>query len=166
MEKKCDIIFTMSTNSKKFDDNDRNILKALQQDASLSLESLAAKLSLSTNACWRRVKRLEAEGIIARRVAIVEPEAVGLSMTAFVAVRTNDHSDKWLEKFAAAASSIEEVVEFYRMAGEVDYMLKLLVRDVADYDRVYKKLIKAVPLSDVSASFAMERIKYETAVPL
>ncbi len=166
MEKKCDIIFTMSTKSKKFDDNDRNILKALQQDASLSLESLAAKLSLSTNACWRRVKRLEAEGIIARRVAIVEPEAVGLSMTAFVAVRTNDHSDKWLEKFAAAASSIEEVVEFYRMAGEVDYMLKLLVRDVADYDRVYKKLIKAVPLSDVSASFAMERIKYETAVPL
>ncbi len=166
MDKKCGNVFTMSTNFKKIDENDRNILKALQQDASLSLESLAAKLSLSTNACWRRVKRLEAEGIIARRVAIVEPEAVGLSMTAFVAVRTNDHSDKWLEKFAAAASSIEEVVEFYRMAGEVDYLLKLLVRDVADYDRVYKKLIKAVPLSDVSATFAMERIKYETAVPL
>ena len=109
---------------------------------------------------------MEADGTIARRVAIVDPEAVGLNMTVFVAVRTSDHSDKWLEKFAAAASAIEEVVEFYRMAGEVDYMLKLLVRDVADYDRVYKKLIKAVPLSDVSASFAMERIKYETAVPV
>lgn len=153
-------------NIKKIDQNDRNILKALQQDASLSLENLAAKLSLSTNACWRRIKRMEADGIIERRVAIVQPESVGLGMTAFVAVKTNDHSDKWLEKFAAAASSIEELVEFYRMAGEVDYMLKFLVRDMADYDRVYKKLIKAVSLSDVSASFAMERIKYTTAVPV
>ncbi len=156
----------MSEKIKKLDQNDRNILRTLQRDASLSLESLAEKLSLSTNACWRRIKRMEADGIIARRVAIVEPEAVGLGMTAFVAVRTSDHSDQWLKKFAAAAAGIEEVVEFYRMAGEVDYMLKLLVRDMADYDRVYKKLIKAVPLSDVSASFAMERIKYETAVPL
>jgi len=109
---------------------------------------------------------MEADGIIARRVAIVEPETVGFGMTVFVAVHTNDHSDKRLEKFARAASAVEEVVELYRMAGEVDYLLKLLVRDVADYDRVYKKLIKAVPLSDVSASFAMERIKYETAVPV
>ena len=163
---KCDNILAMSEKIKNIDENDRNILKALQRDASLSLENLAAQLSLSTNACWRRIKRLEADGIIARRVAIVDPEAVGLNMTVFVAVRTSDHSDKWLTKFAAAASSIEEVVEFYRMAGEVDYLLKLLVRDVADYDRVYKKLIKAVPLSDVSASFAMERIKYETAVPV
>lgn len=156
----------MAENIKNIDQNDKNILKSLQIDSSLSLENLAAKLSLSTNACWRRIKRMEADGIIARRVAIVEPETVGLGMTAFVAVKTNDHSDKWLEKFAAAASSIDEVVEFYRMAGEVDYMLKLLVRDMADYDRVYKKLIKAVPLSDVSASFAMERIKYTTAVPV
>ena len=156
----------MSEKIKNIDQNDRNILKALQQDASLSLENLAARLSLSTNACWRRIKRMEADGIIERRVAIVQPESVGLGMTAFVAVKTNDHSDKWLEKFAAAASSIEELVEFYRMAGEVDYMLKFLVRDMADYDRVYKKLIKAVSLSDVSASFAMERIKYTTAVPV
>ncbi|GAB5487323.1 MAG: Lrp/AsnC family transcriptional regulator [Parasphingorhabdus sp.] len=156
----------MTGNIKDIDQNDRNILKALQQDASLSLENLAAKLSLSTNACWRRIKRMEADGIIERRVAIVQPESVGLGMTAFVAVKTNDHSDKWLEKFAAAASSIDELVEFYRMAGEVDYMLKFLVRDMADYDRVYKKLIKAVSLSDVSASFAMERIKYTTAVPV
>lgn len=156
----------MKEKIKNIDQNDRNILKALQQDASLSLENLAAKLSLSTNACWRRIKRMEADGIIERRVVLVEPESVGLGMTAFVAVKTNDHSDKWLEKFAAAASSIDELVEFYRMAGEVDYMLKFLVRDMADYDRVYKKLIKAVSLSDVSASFAMERIKYTTAVPV
>ena len=156
----------MAKEAKNLDQNDRNILKALQQDTSLSLENLAAKLNLSTNACWRRIKRMEADSIIDRRVAIVEPEAVGLGMTAFVAVKTNDHSDKWLEKFATAAASIEEIVEFYRMAGEVDYMIKLLVRDMSDYDRVYKKLIKAVPLSDVSASFAMERIKYTTAVPV
>ncbi len=156
----------MTEKIKNIDQNDRNILRALQQDASLSLENLAAKLSLSTNACWRRIKRMEADGIIERRVAIVQPESVGLGMTAFVAVKTNDHSDKWLEKFAAAASSIDELVEFYRMAGEVDYMRKFLVRDMADYDRVYKKLITVVSLSDVSASFAMERIKYTTAVPV
>jgi len=150
----------------KLDLNDRKILGELQRDASISLEKLAEKLSLSTNACWRRVKRLEAEGVIDKRVALVPPEAVGLNVTVFVAVKTDDHSADWLERFADATSSIAEVVEFYRMAGEVDYFLKLLVRDVADYDRVYKKLIKAAPLSDVSASFAMERIKYETAVPV
>ncbi len=150
----------------KLDLNDRKILAELQRDASISLEKLAEKLSLSTNACWRRVKRLEAEGVIDKRVALVPPEAVGLNVTVFVAVKTDDHSADWLERFADATSSIAEVVEFYRMAGEVDYFLKLLVRDVADYDRVYKKLIKAAPMSDVSASFAMERIKYETAVPV
>jgi len=150
----------------KLDSNDRRILDALQHDASLSLEKLSEHLSLSTNACWRRVKRLEAEGVIERRVALVSPEAVGLNVTVFVAVKTDDHTAEWLDRFARATSSIAEVVEFYRMAGEVDYFLKLLVRDVADYDRVYKKLIEAAPLSDVSASFAMERIKYETAVPV
>ena len=152
--------------TEKYDINDQKILKILQVDASLSLENLAYKLSLSTNACWRRIKRLEQACVIDRRVVIVSPESVGLNMTVFVLIRTSDHSNKWLDKFAHAASSIDEVVEFYRMAGDVDYLLKLLVRDVADYDRVYKKLIKAVPLSDVSASFAMERIKYETAVPI
>ena len=150
----------------KLDQNDRNLLRALQQDCSQSLETLSTKLSLSTNACWRRIKRLESEGVIDRRVAIVAPEKVDLSMTVFVSVKTGDHSDTWSEKFVRAASTIEEVVEFYRMAGDVDYLLKLLVRDVADYDRVYKKLIAEVPMSDVSATFAMERIKYETAVPI
>lgn len=148
------------------DANDRQILRHLQRDASISLEQLAEKISLSTNACWRRVKRLEADGVIERRVALIAPEKVGLNVTVFVSVKTDDHSAAWLENFAKATASIAEVVEFYRMAGDIDYLLKLLVRDVADYDRVYKKLIKAAALSDVSASFAMERIKYETAVPL
>lgn len=156
----------MSSKFEEIDANDRAILKALQKDASISLDSLAHQLSLSTNACWRRVKKLEARGVIERRVALVSPEAVGLNVTVFVSVKTDDHSAQWLEKFASATASIAEVVEFYRMAGDVDYLLKLLVRDVADYDRVYKKLIAAAALSDVSASFAMERIKYETAVPI
>ncbi|WP_298334907.1 Lrp/AsnC family transcriptional regulator [uncultured Erythrobacter sp.] len=149
-----------------FDGNDRAILKALQRDATISLEALAETLSLSTNACWRRVKKLEASGVIERRVALVSPEAVGLNVTVFVSVKTDNHSAEWLTRFADATSRVAEVVEFYRMAGDVDYLLKLLVRDVADYDRVYKKLIAAASLADVSASFAMERIKYETAVPI
>ncbi len=156
----------MTAESEIFDENDRKILMALQEDATISLERLAERLSLSTNACWRRVKRLEGENIIERRVALVSPEAVGLNVTVFVSVKTDDHSAAWLQTFAEATAAIAEVVEFYRMAGDIDYLLKLLVRDVADYDRVYKKLIEAVPLSDVSASFAMERIKYETAVPI
>ena len=156
----------MNTQTVEIDANDRAILNALQKDASISLEALAGELSLSTNACWRRVKKLEASGVIERRVALVSPEAVGLNVTVFVSVKTDDHSADWLEKFAKATASIGEVVEFYRMAGDIDYLLKLLVRDVADYDRVYKKLIAAASLADVSASFAMERIKCETAVPI
>lgn len=104
--------------------------------------------------------------MIERRVALVSPEAVGLNVTVFVSIKTDDHSARWLEKFAQATAAIAEVVELYRMAGDVDYLLKLLVRDVADYDRVYKKLIAAAALADVSASFAMERIKYETSIPI
>lgn len=152
--------------AKDIDENDRQLLKALQHDAAQSLEKLAEQLCLSTNNVWRRIKRLEESGVIQRRVAIISPEKVGMAMTVMVAVKTNDHSAAWLEKFQSAASAIEEVTEFYRMAGDVDYLLKIVVRDVADYDRVYKKLIAAVPLSDVSASFAMERIKYETAIPI
>ena len=109
---------------------------------------------------------MQKSGVILRRVAIVAPAAVGLSLTVYMAVRTNDHSDAWLGKFAAAASAMDEVVEFCRMAGEVDYLLKLVVRDVAHYDQAYKRLIAAVSLADVSASFVMEQIKYETALPI
>ncbi len=151
---------------KNIDETDKRILRRLQNDSSISLEKLAAALSISSNACWRRVKRLEEDGVILKRVALVSPERVGVEMTVFVAIRTNDHSQDWLLKFAAVASGIDEVVEIHRMAGEVDYLLKILVKSVADYDRVYKELIGSTPFADVSASFSMERIKYETAVPL
>ncbi|MCB2085754.1 MAG: Lrp/AsnC family transcriptional regulator [Sphingomonadaceae bacterium] len=156
----------MSSQLENIDENDRRILRALQTDATRSLEVLADMLNLSTNAVWRRIKRLEAAGVIARRVALIDPEKVGLGMTVFVGVKTSDHSEEWLEQFARASTALPEVVEIYRLAGETDYMLKLLVRDVADYDRVYRKLIDAVKMSDVSASFAMEKLKFDTAVPI
>jgi Lrp/AsnC family transcriptional regulator len=162
----CDIFVLMAADSEKIDDIDRRLLRLVQRDSSQSLEALAAEVSISTNACWRRIKRLEETGIIERRVALVSPDKVGLSMTVFVAVRTNDHSERWLKKFANAATQIEELVEFYRMAGETDYLLKLMVRDVRHYDQVYKRLINAVEITDVSASFAMERIKCVTELPV
>ncbi|MGB3753303.1 MAG: Lrp/AsnC family transcriptional regulator [Parerythrobacter sp.] len=148
------------------DENDRQILRHLQRDATVSMDTLAAELSLSGNAVWRRVKRLQKDGYITRRVALLDAAKVDLDLTVFVAVRTNDHSDTWLDSFARATRAIPEVMEFYRLAGDTDYLVKLMVRDVADYDRVYRLLISAVPISDVSASFAMETLKYETALPV
>jgi Lrp/AsnC family transcriptional regulator len=150
----------------KIDDSDRKLLELLQTDSTLSLEELSRRTAMSANTAWRRIKRLEDIGVIAKRVALINPEAVGLGMTVFVAVKTADHSDQWLEGFAKAVSTIPEVVEFYRMSGDTDYLLKLLVESIADYDRVYKKLIRSAKLNDVSSSFAMETIKYTTAVPL
>src|SRR3990167_9385526 len=106
------------------DDTDRLILRALQADASTSLESLAAAASISVNTCWRRVKRLEEAGDLLRRVGLVDPESVGLGQTVFVAIRTREHSADWVERFAKGVRSLPEVVEFYRMAGDVDYLLK------------------------------------------
>ena len=142
------------------------MLRALQADAATSLESLAAAASISVNTCWRRVKRLEEAGILLRRVALVDPESVGLGQTVFVAIRTRDHSADWVERFAKAVRSIPEVVEFYRMAGDVDYLLKIQVGNVKDYDRVYRTLIARIDLADVSATFAMECIKNTTELPL
>ncbi|HEX6959288.1 MAG TPA: Lrp/AsnC family transcriptional regulator [Ferrovibrio sp.] len=150
----------------EFDRTDLRILAALQEDASLSLNDLAGSVNLSTNACWRRVKRLEEAGVIRKRVALLDPQAVGCGVTVFVAVRTSQHTHDWLDAFAKAVRRIPEVVEFYRMSGDLDYLLKILVADIAHYDRVYKRLIKEISLTDVSASFAMEQIKYTTAVPL
>jgi Lrp/AsnC family transcriptional regulator len=152
--------------SQKIDDQDRKLLDLLQNDSSLSLEELSKRTAMSANTAWRRIKRLEDLGVITKRVALINPETVGLGMTVFVAVKTSDHSDQWLAGFAKAVSSLPEVVEFYRMSGDTDYLLKLLVQSIADYDRVYKKLIRSAKLSDVSSSFAMETIKYTTAVPL
>jgi Lrp/AsnC family transcriptional regulator len=150
----------------KIDDVDRKLLDILQTDASCSLDEISQKTAMSVNTAWRRIKRLEDIGVITKRVALIDPQSVGLGMTVFVAIKTADHSDKWLEDFAKAVATIPEVVEFYRMSGETDYLLKLLVESIADYDRVYKKLIRSAKISDVSSSFAMETIKYTTSVPL
>ena len=148
------------------DETDRQILRYLQQDATTSLESLADQLSVSVNTCWRRVRRLEEQGILKARVAICDPEALGLGQTVFVAIRTRDHSAQWLKSFAKTVSEIPEVVEFYRMAGDVDYLIKIVVGSVGDYDRVYKSLISQIEIADVSATFAMECLKNTTELPV
>ena len=148
------------------DSIDLAILRELQRDASRSIEQVAAEVGLTQNPCWRRIKRLEADGVIERRVALVDPAALGLGLTVFVSVRTNQHTDAWLERFAAGVRDIPEVVELYRMSGEIDYLMKVVARDVADYDRIYKRLIQVAELYDVSSSFAMERIKSTTELPL
>jgi Lrp/AsnC family transcriptional regulator len=156
----------MTSENQKIDASDRKLLDILQNDASCSLEDISQKTAMSVNTAWRRIKRLEEAGIITKRVALIDPHKVGLGMTVFVAIKTADHSDQWLTDFAKAVATIPEVVEFYRMSGETDYLLKLLVESIADYDRVYKKLIRSAKISDVSSSFAMETIKYTTSVPL
>ncbi|WP_230483980.1 Lrp/AsnC family transcriptional regulator [Sphingomonas sp. Leaf21] len=145
---------------------DTAILAELQNDASLSVAEIATRVNLSQNACWRRIRRLEEEGYILRRVALLDPGKLEAGMAVFVSVRTAEHSATWLNEFARAVSDMPEVVEFYRMAGEVDYLLKIRVADIKAYDRVYKRLIDRVRLVDVSAAFAMEEIKHSTAIPL
>jgi len=151
---------------RNIDDTDRQILKVLQSDATASLETISERLSVSVNTCWRRVKRLEEDGIILSRVAICDPEQLGLGQTVFVAVKTSDHSSAWLKTFAKTIKAIPEVVEFYRMAGDVDYLLKVTVGSVSDYDRVYKSLISKIEVEDVSATFAMECLKNTTELPI
>ncbi len=145
---------------------DRRILEQLQTDSDIAVAQLAEQIGLSTNACWRRIKRLEESGLIRRRVALLDERALDLKLTVFVAVKTNEHNDRWLKKFADGVKALPEVVEFYRMSGDTDYLLKIVVKDIDDYDRVYKKLIAVAPMHDVSSSFAMERIKSSTALPL
>ena len=145
---------------------DRKILEVLQDDATLSVAEVAKRIGLSTTPCWRRIQRLERDGVIHRRVALVDPEKLNLGVTVFVAVRTSQHTIEWMEKFTRAVDDIPEIVEFYRMSGETDYLLRVVVPDIAGYDAIYKKLIAAADLSDVSSSFAMERIKYTTALPV
>jgi Lrp/AsnC family transcriptional regulator len=148
------------------DAHDREILACLQEDATLSVAEIGERVSLSSTPCWRRIQNLEKAGVIARRVALLDREKLHVGVTVFVAVRTQHHDIAWLERFAAAVSAIEEVVEFYRMSGDVDYLLRIVVPDIAAYDAVYKRLIGSIELSDVTSSFAMECIKYTTALPL
>ncbi len=145
---------------------DRKILILLQQDATLSIAEIASRVGLSQTPCWKRIQRLEAQGVIERRVAVLNPERLGLGLTVFVSVETNDHSQGWLTRFAELVSEMPEVLEFYRMAGDVDYMLRVVVPDMQAYDAFYKRLIAAVPLKNVSSRFAMERVKSTTALPI
>ena len=148
------------------DSQDLAILALVQNDASRSLADIAELVHLSQNACWRRIKRLEDDGIIVKRVALLDPVKLGVGMTVFVTVRAGEHTEKWLENFSAAVRKMPEVVEFYRITGDIDYLLKLQVADIAAYDRAYKTLIRSAKLADVSASFAMEELKRSTEVPL
>lgn len=145
---------------------DRRILRELQRDATVPIADLALHVGLSQTPCWKRVKRLTDAGIITRRVALLAREKLDLGLVVFVAIKTSHHDQEWLDAFAKAASAMPEVVEFYRLSGDTDYLLKVLVKDIAAYDAFYKRLIGAVPLSDVSSAFAMEQIKYTTALPV
>jgi Lrp/AsnC family transcriptional regulator len=148
------------------DATDTKILMLLQQDASISIAELAQRVNLSQTPCWKRVQRLEATGVIQKRVALVDPEKVGLGLTVFVSIETADHSGEWLERFAEFVSAMPEVMEFYRMAGDVDYMLRVVVPDMAAYDGFYKRLIGTIPLKNVTSRFAMQRVKSTTAYAL
>lgn len=145
---------------------DRNILRILQEDVSLSVAEIARRVSLSTTPCWRRIQNMEKSGVIRKKVALVDPEKVNLGISVFVRLRTTRHSKDWFEKFSETVEQIDEVVEFYRLSGEIDYLLRVVVPDIAGYDKVYKRLIAAAELSDVSASFVMGTIKHTTALPL
>ncbi len=148
------------------DRTDLKILAILQEDTSLAVAEVAARVNLSQTPCWRRIQKLEAAGVIQRRVAILDPEAVGVGIAVFVEIEAADHSPGWLEGFAATVAGMPEVMEVYRMAGDVDYLLRVAVGSMQDYDDFYRRLIAAVPLKNVTSRFAMERVKSTTAYPL
>jgi Lrp/AsnC family transcriptional regulator len=145
---------------------DRKILMVLQVDAARSISAVSIDVGLSVNACWRRIKRLEDDGLIRKRVALLDARKLGIGMTVFVSIHAAEHSENWLECFARAVEAIPEIVELHRLSGDVDYMMKILVTDVPHYDRVYKRLIRSVKLAKVTASFSMEQIKETTSIPL
>lgn len=150
----------------KIDAIDRRILAALQEDATLSLAVLADRVGLSQTPCWKRVQKLEAADVIRKRVALISPEAVGLGLTVFVELETAGHSGPWLDRFAREIGALAEVLDVYRMAGDVDYLLRVVVPDMAAFDAFYKRLVAAFPLKNVTSRFAMERLKSTTALPL
>ena len=144
----------------KLDDIDYKIIGILQEDATRSVQDVADEVGLTTNPCWRRMKRLEEQGVILRRVAVIDPAALGLGMTAFVRIVTETHTKDWLQTFKRSVRQIPEISECHRMTGDVDYLLKITVRDLAHYDKVYQRILDLVPnLKDVSAAFSMERLK-------
>ncbi|AIX74535.1 Lrp/AsnC family transcriptional regulator [Pantoea sp. PSNIH4] len=149
------------------DKTDRKLLALLQQDCTLSLQALADAVNLTTTPCWKRLKKLEDDGIIRRRVALLDGEKLGLSLTAFMLIKTQQHNRQWYQEFVGVVQSLPEVMAFYRMAGEYDYLLRIQVADMKQYDAFYKRLVNGVSgLIDVTSSFAMEEIKYTTALPV
>lgn len=152
--------------SAKFDDMDIKILRLLQEDATLPVAEIGKAVGLSTTPCWRRIQKLEEIGVIRGRVAVLDPSKINAGVTVFVSIQTDEHSLDWLKRFRAAVVDMPEVVEFYRMSGEVDYLLHVVVPDIAAYDAFYTKLISRIEIAKVSSAFAMEQIKYTTALPL
>jgi Lrp/AsnC family transcriptional regulator len=162
----ADALIPLLEAPRRIDVIDRKILRVLQEDASLSVAEIGERVGLSSTPCWKRIQRMEGEGIITGKVALVDQNKIGLGLSVFVSVESGDHSDAWLRKFAEAVSAMPEVLEFYRMAGDVDYMLRVVVADMHSYDIFYKKLIGAVALKNVTSRFAMEKIKSVTALPV
>jgi Lrp/AsnC family transcriptional regulator len=148
------------------DATDRKILQLLQTDASLTVKQIAAQIPQSITPCWKRIRKLEADGYILARVALLDPRKVNADVTVFVAIKTDQHTREWIERFDRAVSNLPEVMEVYRMSGEVDYLLRVVVDSIASYDRFYKTLIDRVELSNVTSSFAMEQMKFTTALPI
>ena len=145
---------------------DLKILRILQEDCTRAVADIGKEVGLSTTPCWRRIQKLEETGVIQRRVAILDADKVSAGVTVFVSIKTDSHSIDWLDRFHAAVKDFPEIVEFYRMSGEVDYLLRVVVPDIAAYDEFYKKLISRIEITKVSSAFAMEQIKYTTAIPL
>lgn len=148
------------------DATDRKILQIVQTDSSLSIAAIAAKVGLSQTPCWKRIQRLELEGVIRRRIALLDAQKLGLSLTAFVTIEVSDHSRDRLDQFAQTISAMDEVMDVYRMAGDVDYLLRVVVPDTKAFDSFYKRLIETIPLKSVTSRFALESIKSETALPI
>jgi Lrp/AsnC family transcriptional regulator len=145
---------------------DQKILNLLQLDASLTVKQIAGQIALSVTPCWKRIQKLEAQGFIRARVALLDPKKVNANVTVFVAIKTDQHSTEWIERFSRAVSDMPQVMEIYRMSGEIDYLLKVVVSSIEAYDRFYKNLVDRIELSHVTSSFAMEQMKYTTALPI
>ena len=148
------------------DEIDRQLIELLQQDATLPIAQMAERVGLSATPCWKRIQKLEGRGVITRRVAVVDPESVGVGLCVLVSVEAGEHTPEWLEFFSAGVAAMPEVMEVYRVAGDVDYMLRVAVADMTEYDTFYKRLIAIAPMKNVTSRFAMERIKHTTAYPL
>ncbi len=161
-------ISQMTTKPQKIalDRVDRKILYLLQQNAALTIKQIAEQVHLSPTPCWKRIQRLEAGGVIRARVALLDAKKVDAGVTVFIAIRTDQHNIKWSEKFAREMKTIPEVMEIYRMSGTVDYLLRVVVPDIAAFDRIYKTIIGRIELSDVTSMFSMEQMKYTTALPI